>query len=122
MVLNTIVDMMCTYGIEYCCRHDAHKDRCDGKEEEEKINKVNTMTTIETISWSKTENKKRNQKALVQQVLNIKQSQEDFPKCLTSLLTSEDEMISISSFSKGVIILRNTKETLRKGNSTKISS
>ena len=48
MELNTIVDMMCTYGIEYCCRHDAHKVRCDGKEEEEekeKINKVNTMTT-----------------------------------------------------------------------------
>ena len=54
MVLNTIVDMMHTYGIEYYRRHDVHKVRCDGKEEEEeKINKVNTMTTIETISWSK---------------------------------------------------------------------
>ena len=52
MVMNTIVDMMCTYGIEYYCRHDVHKVRCDGKKEE-KINRVNTMTTIETISWSK---------------------------------------------------------------------
>ena len=43
---------MCTNGIEYYCRHDVHKVRCD----EEKINRVNTMTTIETISWSKTRN------------------------------------------------------------------
>ena len=56
MVLSSIVDMMSTIGIEYYCRHDVHKVRCDGKEEEEeeeKINRVNTMTTIETISWSK---------------------------------------------------------------------
>ena len=52
MVLNTIVDITCTYGIDYYCRHDVHKVRCD---EEEKINRVNTMTTIETISWSKKE-------------------------------------------------------------------
>ena len=49
MVLNTIVDIMCTNGIEYYCRHYAHKANGVGK----KINRVNTMTTIETISWSK---------------------------------------------------------------------
>ena len=51
IVLNIIVDIMCTNSIEYYCRHDVHKVRCD---EEEKINRVNTMTMIETISWSKT--------------------------------------------------------------------
>ena len=55
MVLKSIVDLMCTNGIQYYCRHYVHNTKrlWKKKKKKKKINRVNTMTTIETISWSK---------------------------------------------------------------------